>query len=177
MLDIAGGPKPEKTEGIVFLGDHAAPAREYVFGARDRCDETSMRIRTVRDKRYRYIRNFTPEVPLLAPNAYKERSYPVWNLIKQLNAEGKLTPVQAVLAASRMPDEELFDLGQDPYEINNLVKSDKPEHREALARLRSVLEKWIKETDDKGQYPEPPEVAAAQGATKAGQKGKKAKRR
>lgn len=166
MLAVAGGPKPEKTEGIVFLGDNAAPPREYIFGARDRCDETAKRIRTVRDVRYRYIRNFTPEMPLLAPNAYKERSYPVWSLIKQLHAEGKLTPVQAVLAAPAMAPEELFDLDQDPYEINNLVKSEKPEHQEALKRLRVILGKWIEESGDQGRIPEPPEVIAAQGATR-----------
>ena len=175
MLDIAGT-KPERTEGIVFLGDHAAPSREYVFGARDRCDETAMRIRTVRDVRYRYIRNFTPDTPLLSPNAYKERSYPVWNLIKQLNVEGKLTPVQAVLAAPTMQPEELFDLDQDPYEINNLVKSEKPEHQEALKRLRSVLEKWIEASNDQGRIPESPEVIAAHGATKENTEPKRKKK-
>ena len=65
----------------------------------DRCDETVFRFRTVRDDRYRYIRNFTPDRPFLQPNDYKERSYPVWNLIKELANEDKLTPVQAVLAA------------------------------------------------------------------------------
>ncbi len=175
MLSIAGA-RPEKTEGTVFIGDQAGPPRDYVFGARDRCDETAMRIRTVRDRRYRYIRNFTPEVPLLAPNAYKERQYPAWNLIKQLNSEGKLTPVQAVLTAARMPDEELFDIEEDPHETNNLAKSQKPEHQETLKRLRAVLEKWIKDTDDKGQISEPPEVIAAQGATKEQTDRKKGKK-
>ncbi|OGV66093.1 MAG: sulfatase [Lentisphaerae bacterium RIFOXYA12_FULL_48_11] len=177
MLAVAGGPKPEKTEGIVFLGDNAAPSREYVFGARDRCDETATRIRTVRDARYRYIRNFTPDLPLLAPNAYKERSYPVWNLIKQLHAEGKLTPVQAALAAPVMAPEELFDLDQDPYEINNLVKSEKPEHQEALKRLRVVLEKWIEGSGDQGRIPEPQEIAAAEGRTRPEPPKEKKKRR
>ncbi|MDD4872257.1 MAG: sulfatase [Kiritimatiellae bacterium] len=167
MLAIAGAVKPVKTEGIIFLGDRAATSREYIFGTRDRCDETVARFRTVRDTRYRYIRNFMPERPLLAPNKYKERSYPVWNLIKQLNSEGKLTPVQSVLAAPTMPSEELFDLEKDPHEINNLVKSDKPEHQEALKRLRAVLEKWIDESNDQGRIPEPAEVAAAAGRTKA----------
>lgn len=49
VLDIAGVQKPEKMQGQVFLGARAAPPREYVFGARDRCDETVFRFRTVRD--------------------------------------------------------------------------------------------------------------------------------
>ena len=70
MLGIAGAKMPEKMQGRAFLGDEAGPPREYVFGARDRCDMTIMRLRTVRDTRYRYIRNFTPHTPFLARNEY-----------------------------------------------------------------------------------------------------------
>ena len=132
FLDIAGVPRPERMQGQVFLGDRAAPPRRYAFGARDRCDETVFRLRTVRDARYRYIRNFTPERPFLQPNEYKERSYPVWNLLKELDAQGKLTPVQKVLTAPTMPAEELYDLDNDPHEIHNLAASDRPEHRAEL---------------------------------------------
>ncbi len=171
MLALAGAPKPPKMEGRIFLGPACEAPREVVFGGRDRCDETAMRIRTVRDARYRYIRNFTPEIPLLAPNAYKERQYPVWNLLKELNAQGKLTPVQAALCAPRMPDEELYDTQADPHETVNLAASDQPEHRTALKRLRGALEQWIKDTGDKGQVPEPPEVIAAEGHTKPAKAG------
>jgi len=102
-------------QGRIFLGDRCEPARQYAFGARDRCDETVMRIRSVRDARYRYIRNFTPEKPLLSPNAYKERQYPVWNLLKELHAEGKLAPAQESLCQPTMPAEELYDLEADPF--------------------------------------------------------------
>ena len=90
------------------------PPRKYVFGARDRCDETVFRFRTVRTDRYRYIRNFTPERPFLQTNDYKERSYPVWNLLKELDAAGKLTPLQKFLTAPTMPPEELYDIVADP---------------------------------------------------------------
>lgn len=168
MLAIAGATKPPKIEGRVFLGDHRESPRQYSFGSRDRCDETVMRIRTVRDARYRYIRNFTPEKPLLAPNDYKERSYPVWNLLKELHAQGKLTPEQEFLCQPAMPREELYDLDADPHEIHNLATSDRPEHQAALARLRGVLEKWIEDTHDQGREFEPAKVAAARGATKEG---------
>jgi arylsulfatase A-like enzyme len=168
MLGFAGVKKPAQMQGEIFLGDGAASPRPYVFGARDRCDETVARFRTVRDVRYRYIRNFMPERPFLQPNQYKERQYPVWNLLKQLDAEGKLTPIQKMLTAPSMPAEELYDLETDPYEINNLVNSTNSDHRIALKRLRAVLEKWIEETNDQGRIPEPPEVAKNKGATKPG---------
>jgi arylsulfatase A-like enzyme len=109
-----------------------------------------------------------PERPFLQANDYKERSYPVWNLIKELSAQGKLTPVQAVLAAPHMPPEELYDVDADPYEIHNLVDSSDPEHQATLKRLRAALERWIEESHDQGRTREPAEVAAAKGATRTG---------
>jgi N-sulfoglucosamine sulfohydrolase len=168
MMEVAGVRKPAQMQGEIFLGENAARPRQYAFGARDRCDETAFRFRTVRDARYRYIRNFTPDRPLLQPNQYKERQYPVWNLLKELDAQGKLNLMQKVLTAPTMAPEELFDLDRDPYEIENLVNSTKPEHRAALKQLRATLEKWIVESNDQGRTPEPPEVAAAKGVTKLG---------
>ena len=158
MLDLAGASKPAKMQGRIFLGERSEPPREFVFSSRDRCDETSMRIRAVRDEQYRYIRNFTPEVPFLATNNYKERQYPVWNLLKELHAEGKLTPAQDFLCQPRRPDEELYDMTADPFQITNLATSDQPEHRSALNKLRGTLEKWIEDIDDQGRIPEPADV-------------------
>lgn len=180
-LALAGVKKPATMQGQVFLGDQSTPPRQYVFGARDRCDETMFRFRTVRDAQYRYIRNFMPERPFLQTNDYKERSYPVWNLIKELGATGQLTGWQKdFYLAPTMPPEELFDMGADPHSMTNLVTSTKPEHQAALKRLRGELEKWIEASNDQGRIPEPPEVTARKGATKAaapdGQpKGKKGK--
>lgn len=151
-LDIFGVAKPPKMHGRVFLGKRAEAPREYAFGARDRCDETAMRLRTVRDARYRYVKNFTPEVPFLAPNAYKEKQYPVWNLLKELHAQGKLTPTQEFLCQPRQPAEELYDMQNDPWQIHNLV--GKPQFEAPLQKLRAVLEQWIAETDDQGRFPE-----------------------
>lgn len=165
-LAWAGIAKPRGMQGQVFMGDKAEPVREFVFGARDRCDMTVFRFRTVRDADYRYIHNFTPEHPFLQFNEYKERQYPVWNLIKELAAQEKLTPEQAVLAAPSMPEEELYDLRSDPFEIHNLAKSNKPQDRAALERLRNALNSWIERSNDQGRIPEPEEVARNEGATK-----------
>jgi arylsulfatase A-like enzyme len=166
MLAFVGARKPEKMQGEIFLGDAAGPPRKYVFGARDRCDETVFRFRTVRTERYRYIRNFTPERPFLQKNDYKERQYPVWTLLKQLDAEGKLSPPQKFLTATSMPEEELYDIIADPHETQNLAGS--PEHAAVLTELRGVLTQWIEESNDQGRELEPPELAAAKGATRPG---------
>lgn len=154
-LWIAGVQPPLTMQGRVFLGPEAM-ARRFVFGGRDRCDETVDRIRTVRSLRYRYIRNYYPERPFLQLNRYKEFSYPVISLMRDLQAEGKLNPVQARLLAPTRPPEELYDLQSDPYEIHNLVES--PAHQEVLSELRAALDTWLVECNDQGRFPEPPEV-------------------
>jgi arylsulfatase A-like enzyme len=164
MLDIAGRAKPGRMQGQSFIGQNAGAPKQYVFGARDRCDETVFRFRTVRDARYRYIRNFTPERPFLQPNEYKEKQYPVWNLFKELHATHQLTPVQEKLCEPTMPPEELYDLESDPWEIKNLAGS--AQHTATLERLRGVLEKWIEDTHDQGKQLEPADLVARKGLTK-----------
>ena len=56
--------------------------------------------------------------------------------------------------------EQLFDTDADPHEINNLADSKDPEHIEALIRMRTALDVWIVETQDRGEFPEPPEIVA-----------------
>ncbi len=159
-LAIAGIPRPPGMQGRVFLGEHADPPRTYAFSARDRIDETLNRIRSVRDARYRYIRNFTPAQSFTALNRYKEKCFPVMPLMRELHAQGKLGGPPLALMAPRLPDEELYDTEADPHEIENLVGSDQPQHREALARLRAALDVWLTETGDLGRWPEPPEIIA-----------------
>lgn len=156
-LALAGVPKPPAMQGRVLFGPHADPARELAFGARDRCDEAVFRLRTVRDARYRYIRNFTPEKTFFTLSRYKENQYVAIPAIRRLHFAGKLNAVQEFLFAPHMPPEELYDLETDPYEINNLIDSRKPEHVAALARLRPALEKWIVESNDHGRVFESPE--------------------
>jgi arylsulfatase A-like enzyme len=160
ILKIAGIQPPKHLEGKLFLeldgqgGWKPADVHDYIIAARDRCDETVDHIRCVRTKQFKYVRNFMPERPYTQPNAYKEQSYPMLNLMKELHAQGKLTPVQELFMAPRRPDEELYDLTSDPWEINNLAAS--PQHQATLKNMRAILDKWIKETGDMGQFPEKP---------------------
>lgn len=155
-LAFAGVKKPIGMQSEVFLGPHASPPRKYAFSARDRCDDVPQRIRSVRSARYRYIRNFMPEIPFRHPSAYKDRSYPVMALMRQLHAQGKLTPPQATLMAPRLPDEELYDLENDPFEIHNLATD--PQHESLRQEMSAALDAWIESSNDQGRTPEPPEI-------------------
>ena len=156
VLDLAGAPVPKHMQGRVFLGPHKQPEPEHVFATRDRCDETMDRIRAVRSRRWKYLRNFMPERPYTQLNRYKERSYPMLPLLRKLHAEGKLTPTQALFMAERRPAEELYDVQADPWEVKNLA--DSPDHQAVLLKMRKRLDQWIQETGDKAETPEDPAV-------------------
>jgi len=130
LLALAGGGKPPGMDGRVFLGDLADPPRRYAFGARDRCDETVFRLRTVRDYRYRYIRNFTPERPFLQANEYKEKSYPVWNLLRSCTPRGSCRPSRRSSAPPRCPPRSSTTSGGSPRDRQ---PRRVPAHREVLA--------------------------------------------
>ncbi|MCC6682379.1 MAG: sulfatase [Phycisphaeraceae bacterium] len=150
-LDIAGLNVPDTMHGRSLFAPDRQP-RRYIFGARDRCDETVDRIRSVRNDRYKLIRNYMPDRPYMQDNRYKQQQYPDWELIKQLKAEGKLTPQQALFAADSRPPQELYDLQTDPHELRNLV--DDPQYAPVLWELQTVLDEWIEQTHDQGAIPE-----------------------
>ncbi len=152
LLSIAGVEIPSYMQGQAFLGDRAAPPREYIFAARDRMDETYDIIRCVRDKRYKYIRNFEPEKPYAQHIAYMDQM-PTIQEWRRLAAEGKLEGPQKLFFQPTKPPEELYDITTDPHEVNNLA--DSPAHQQALGRMRKALERWMEETGDLGLIPEP----------------------
>lgn len=159
-LEFAGIPRPLNMQGRTFLGNSCGPEREYAFSARDRIDETVNRVRSVRGKRYHYIRNYYPDRHFTSLNRYKEKCFLVKPLMRELMAEGKLEGAAAELMSPTVAPEQLFDTVEDPHEINNLADSNKPEHREALLRMRAALDTWIVETQDQGEFPEPEEIVA-----------------
>lgn len=153
-LALAGIELPKIFHGQSFLSK-AAP-RQYVFASRDRADEAFERIRSVRDKRFRYIKNFYPEIPYVQRNRYKENVYPVWNLMSDLYQKGQLNMIQSRFFAKTKPVEELYDLVNDPYETINLA-ADKV-YQNDKRRLQLALDDWIKESGDLGVKPEPKSV-------------------
>lgn len=123
--------------------------RDFVIAARDRCDYTIDRVRAVTTKRYKYLRNFLTDRSFMQPQYRDGRPY--IEAERELFEQGKLTKAQAFKWGPRLP-EELYDLENDPHEIHNLA--DNPQYAAVLAEHRAILDKWIKETDDQGQYPE-----------------------
>ncbi len=150
-LKLAGIEPPAHMEGRPFPWLGGEP-RDHIIAARDRCDETVDRIRCVRTRRYKYIRNFFPERPYTQQNVYKDVNYPTLAVMRQLKEEGKLTGPPAAFLADRRPPEELYDLESDPNEVRNLAGD--AAHRKTLESMRAILDDWIRRTGDRGQFPE-----------------------
>ncbi|MCM2373559.1 sulfatase family protein [Aporhodopirellula aestuarii] len=148
-LALGGVEIPEYLDGHDLFGTQFKP-REYVISARDRCDYTIDRIRTVRTDKLRYIRNYFPDRPMLQAQ-YRDNKVEVLDL-KRLHAAGQLTDYQDEHWFGVRPEEELYDLESDPHQINNLASE--PAYHDELIRHREILEGWIKNTNDQGQYPE-----------------------
>jgi len=149
VLPLAGIPLPSYLDGEDLLAKGHSP-REFVISARDRCDYTIDRIRSVRSKRYKYIRNFFTDRPALQPN-YRDE-WESTKYFRELHRQGKLNAIQAWTLSENRPSEELYDLTDDPYELVNLV--DSLPFKPVLEEHRNILQGWIAETNDQGQYPE-----------------------
>ena len=151
-LNLAGLPAPKITQGRAFLGENLTPPRDYIYGARDRMDERYDIIRSVRDKRYRYIRNYEPLKPYFQYMNTPEKGATMKEL-RRIAATGKMPPAMTLFMADRKPVEEFYDLQNDPHEINNLAND--PAHKDTLNRFRKVHRQWINDTRDLGLIPEP----------------------
>jgi N-sulfoglucosamine sulfohydrolase len=150
-LSLAGLEIPQYMHGKPFLGEQKSAPRDYVFAARDRMDPAIDCIRTVRDKRFKYSRNYMPERPYVQFLPYRDQM-PLMQELFRFRDENKLDSLQKLWFRKTKPDEELFDLETDPHEINNLA--DDPEYREVKDRLSRALDQWIIKTGDPLTLPE-----------------------
>lgn len=151
-LNLAGVDQPPHMQGQAFLGKQLPDPRDYVYGARDRMDERYDIIRTVRDQRFRYIRNYEPLKSYYQYINTCEKGA----IMKQMRSRfeaGKLSGVPASYFAATKPVEELYDCQQDPHQIHNLA--DDSAYQDVLKRMRQAQGQWARETRDLGLIPEP----------------------
>ncbi|BBO30889.1 sulfatase [Lacipirellula parvula] len=151
VLNLAGVKIPAYMQGQPFLGPNLPAPREYVYGVRDRMDESYDMIRAVRDGRYKYIRNYRPDRPYSQHQGYGDNS-DIMREWRRLAAAGELNETQALFMREHKPVEELYDTDVDPYELNNLAAD--PAQAERLAKLSAVLDAWMLDVRDLGVVPE-----------------------
>ncbi len=151
ILSLAGVPVPRHMQGRPFWGDQKAPPREYVFAARDRMDEQVDHVRAVRDRRFKYIRNYRTDLPRYQDITYRRQMAAMQDILR-LRDEGRLDPVQSLWFQPTKPAEELYDTEADPHEVRDLTGD--PAYGAHLERLRAALDGWLREIGDRPGRPE-----------------------
>jgi N-sulfoglucosamine sulfohydrolase len=134
ILDFAGIDIPEYMTGKSFISSDFH--RDYVFSTRDLWDEVMEKSRSISTKQYKYIRNDIPLTPWDTYQAYLEFYRPALHIMRKLKHEGKLNDAQLRFFSTPKPKEELYDLIDDPHELNNLA--DNMDYRDILIKMRNI---------------------------------------
>jgi N-sulfoglucosamine sulfohydrolase len=152
VLSLAGIAIPKYMQGKAFLGASARPEDEktLAFGSRGRMDAGIDLVRTVRDKKYRYVANFMPH------KIYGQHIKFMWMASSMQSWErefkaGRLNQIQSAFFKEK-PSEELYDVSADADNVINLA--DKPEFKQVLETLRKDTFDKIISLNDPGFIPE-----------------------
>ncbi|MBE7537777.1 MAG: sulfatase [Opitutaceae bacterium] len=151
VLSVAGIEPPAMMPGRVFLGSSTGEPREYVYGIRDRMDERCDTSRTVRNDRFRYHRNYRPDLPHFPGLTYMDLLQTSQEF-RRLAKVGGLPVGLTHFMAARQGIEELYDIQSDPAELQDL--SANPDYAMELRRLRKLHFDWVRATRDTGLIPE-----------------------
>jgi len=155
FLEVAGLKPSEILDGRSFsaiLRDPAAKHKQFVFalqttrGIINGADHFG--IRSVRDERYRYIRNLTPE----ATFKNTETSGQVFRSWQRLADAGDEQARRLVHDYQHRSAEELYDCQADPWNQRNLIAD--PTLAGKLGELRAQLDRWMRRQGDEGQATE-----------------------
>jgi uncharacterized sulfatase len=160
-LSLAGIKKPDYHQGFSFLGENIEPEQECIFGFRGRMDERIDMVRSVRNQRYVYIRNYMPH-RIYGQHVSYMFEMPTAQKWKEVYDSGKATEAQSHFWKTK-PPEEFYDLEADPDEVKNLAFRPTPEQRQEMLRLRAQQTSLAARIRDVGFLPEH-EIHARAGA-------------
>ncbi len=146
ILDIAGITPSKSFQGNSFLNIINNPElkfRNYVFAEHNWHDYESYQ-RMVRNEKYLYIKNSRPQFPQEGP--LDAINSPTYIDLKDAEKNKTISKVQAEIFIKPRPNEELYDLSNDPFQNKNLLEEgDIPHDYEVL---KKILNQWINETGD-----------------------------
>ena len=148
VLKLAGIEIPKQMDGQPYLCEKKNG--DFIVGYGDRFDELYAFNRTLRKGKYRYARNYQPyhTQSLFAFYRYKQISFREW---KDMYENDSLKKQQSSFFMPFGP-EELYDLENDPYEMNNLVKNKR--YNKVLSNMRNELNDYLVKKADLGFFPE-----------------------
>ncbi len=128
---------------VSLINDQDTVIREMIY-AEDHWHDFDDYTRAVRTKQFKYIRNFYPELPNTPP-ADALRS-PTFAVMREMRDDGTLEPQQRVIFNIPRPEEELYDVVNDPYELNNLATNS--DYQDELSELQKMMEEMRNMTQD-----------------------------
>lgn len=156
LVDIAGGKIPGKLDGRSFLPVIEGKTDKFkkeVYGIQTsrgiHAGPEYYAIRSVRDERFAYIMNLTPEATFKCMSTNPKKQW--WNSWKEKAASDEFARRQ-VKRYQKRPAEELYDIVKDPFQTRNLA--DDPAYAKEKAALRTKLLEWMRQQGDKGQQTE-----------------------
>jgi arylsulfatase A-like enzyme len=139
LLDVLGIEIPADVEGISHTNNllrptaDTAPVRQEVFTEKTYHDSFDP-MRAIRTKEYSYIENYAPQHLVDLP------------LDVQDSPSGKAV---APFVAGPRAERELYNLLEDPSELNNLLAGDERERADLIANeLALRLHQWREQTGD-----------------------------
>ncbi|MFF2953003.1 sulfatase-like hydrolase/transferase [Kitasatospora sp. NPDC057965] len=146
LVELAGGTVPAHMRGESLARTSFDTAGALAFSMRNRMDERPDMIRSVRDARYRYIRNYAPHRPYGTHQAFAwlAAGYQSW---ETEHLAGRLNDVQDAFWHEK-PGVELYDCATDPDQIHNLAGD--PAHAEVEQRLDEALRAHLLDVHDNG---------------------------
>ena len=145
ILEAAGLPLAAQLQGHSLLPicrDPEVETRDFLFGERNWHVQRACG-RLVRQGDWVYMRDFTPGSYSFQMVNHEDGAYAE---LLRLRAEGELSAVQSEVFSTDRPEELLFNVSDDPDQLNNLAAN--PEHRQILLTLRRALDDWQARTGD-----------------------------
>lgn len=151
VLNLAEAEMPDYLSGKpLFNQATGTPNQGYdtFYAARDNWDEIIDCMRSISTDRYKYIRNYMPEKGWDEHQQYLEFHRPAIHVLRELKKNGKLNNTQLQFMEDHKPEEELYDLRNDPHETRNLALL--PQYQNILKDMRFRMDSWQKNNNDIG---------------------------
>lgn len=159
VLELAGIEPPADLSGVSLVpfltGEKEGTGKTQVFGLYHQPlpnYSSEYASRSVREGRYKYIRNLTPDREFVSAADMITPGPPWFNLTygESQKTEGERGK-DLIHALENRPAEEFYNLENDPWELNNLLQGDlSPEEQKMVDHLRTSLDEWMLSKNDPG---------------------------
>jgi len=157
VLELAGVEVDARAQGVSFapiLANPSAVVRDYAFSEHN-WHVGGAHERSVRWGDWLFIRNAFPELQSLSVESGPQ--YPAGKELWDAHAARRLSEIQKDVFLKPRPEEELYDVRNDPHQLHNLAGD--AQRADVQSHLRGVLDRWTKETGDSVQKNRTPSVS------------------